>query len=226
MDLSTTSSAKVAVVRGEIYAIEVNSSTKVSTIKRFDVERCSWQTVLSSHEGCREDSCIVAAGNHLYVCGGWLGGEYFSKAERFDTVENKWEEIGNMQQVRGYAFGAATEGKVFVAGGTDDWKSWGTCEIYNISSDEWQFIGNLTAYHMYGGSVVCLNATLYVLGGTDVHGESQLSVECYDPTEDKWMEKATIPVEMICKCTDEDTFIGCLLKLSKGVLDKLDDIKE
>ena len=115
LDLSTTSSTKVAVVRGEIYAIEVNTLTKQSTIRRYDVERCSWQTVLSSHEGCREASCVVAAGNHLYVCGGYLGGEYFSKAERFDTVKSKWEEIANSQVKRSVAFGVASEGKIFLA---------------------------------------------------------------------------------------------------------------
>ena len=72
LDLSTTMFTKVAVVRGEIYAIEVNTSTEKSTIKRYQVELCSWQTVLSSREGCREYSCVVAAGNHLYVCGGNL----------------------------------------------------------------------------------------------------------------------------------------------------------
>ena len=42
LDLSTTRPGRVAVVRGEIYAIEVNTSTKKSTIRRYDVERCSW----------------------------------------------------------------------------------------------------------------------------------------------------------------------------------------
>ena len=93
LDLSTAKSSEVAVVRGEIYAVEVDLFMKKSTIKRYNIERCLWQTVLSSHEGCRKDSCVVAAGNHLYVCGRKLGREYFSKAERFDTVENKWEEI-------------------------------------------------------------------------------------------------------------------------------------
>ena len=60
----------MAVVSGEMYAIEVSSSQEKSTIKRYDVERCSWQTVFSSHDGCRVESCVVAAGNHLYVCGG------------------------------------------------------------------------------------------------------------------------------------------------------------
>ena len=225
LDLSTTMSTKVAVVRGEIYAIEVNTSTKKSTIKRYDVERCSWQTVLSSHEGCRECSCVVAAGNHLYVCGGaYLGGECFSKVERFDTVESKWEEIANLQEKRYGAFGVASEGKIFLAGGIQG-IAWSTmCEMYNISTNEWQLIGSLNYLRAFG-SMVCLKGTLYVLGGRSGCWGSELSVECYDPAEDKWIKKTTIPVKMISK-DNTDSFSGCVVKLSKGVLDKLDVIKE
>jgi len=223
LDLCSTWFTKVAVVRGDIYAIEVNTSTKKSTIKRYNVERCSWQTVLSSHEGCRESSCVVAAGNHLYVCGGLLEDDFVTIAERFDTVENKWEEIANMQQKRGYAFGVATEGKIFVAGGNDHWV-WclKTCEMFNISTNEWQFVASLNVSRTHG-SMVCLKGTLYVLGGQNVL--SGLDVEYYDPTKNKWIKKTTIPVKMVSK-NSKDTFTGCVLKLSKGVLDKLDVVKK
>ena len=224
LDLVITSSTKVAVVRGEIYAVEVNTSMEKSIVKRYDVERCSWQTVLSSHEGCREGSCIVAAGNHLYVCGGWPEFEYdfVTKAERFDTVENKWEEIANMKQKRGDAFGVASEGKIFVAGGQDLQTYLQTCEMFNISTNEWQFIGSLMIRRICG-SMVCLKGTRYVLGGMDNSWQNHLSVECYDPAEDKWIKKTTIPVEII---SEDNTFTGCVLKLSKGVLDKLDVFKK
>ena len=224
LDLSTTRSTKVAVVSGEIYAIEINTSTKKSTVKRYDFERCSWQTVLSSHEGCRSNSCVVAAGNYLYVCGGELEGDIVTKAERFDTAGNKWEEIANMQQKRGHAFGVASEGKIFVAGGRQDWRTYlKTCEMFNVSTNEWQFIGSLNVSRAYG-SMVCLKGTLYVLGGVNSSWRSQLSIECYDPTENKWIEKTTIPVKMICK-DNNDSFTGCVLKLSIGVLDKRDVVK-
>ena len=218
----------MAVVNGEIYSLEMNTSSQQSTVKRFNVERCSWQTVLSSHEGWREDSaCVVAAGNHLYVCGGWLGGDFLTKAaDRFDTVEKKWEEIANMQEARGRAFGVATEGKIFVAGGSEGQESvLRTCEMYNISTNEWQFIASLNVPRE-DCRMMCLKGTIYVLGGRDDEcGGSELSVECYDPTEDKWIEKTTIPVQMICE-DNEDMFTGCVLKLSKGILDKLDVIKK
>ena len=176
---------------------------------------------MSSHEGCREDSCVVATGNHLYVCGGMLDYDLITKSERFDTAENKWEEIANMQQKRRCAFGAAIEGKIFLAGGFQE-MSWSkTCEMHNISTNEWQFIGSLNAVHSYG-SMVCLTGTLYVLGDTSA---DHLNVECYDPSEDKWMNKTTIPVTMISK-DNNNRFKGCVLKLSKGVLDKLDVVME
>jgi len=222
LDLSITRSTKVAVVRGELYAIEVNTSTERSTVKRYDVERCSWQTVLSSHEGCREDSCVVAAGNHLYVCGGRPKGSFcLEKAERFDTMENKWETIANMQERREGAFGVTTSGKIFVAGGRSSPRS---CEMHNILTNEWQIVRSLNDVHSYG-SMVCLKGTLYVLGGASDYWRSDLNVECYDPTEDKWIVKTTIPVKMIAE-DNKDTFTGCVLKLSKGVLDKLDVVQE
>jgi len=207
---------KVTVVRGEIYSIEIEKSSVKSTIKRFNVEQYSWQTVLSSHEGCKTGSCVVAAGHHLYVCGGRIEDDFVTKAERFNTVGNKWEEIASMQQARAYSLGAATEGKIFVAGGRENWKSClETCEMFSISTNEWQFIGSLKVPRD-DGSMVCLKGTLYVLGGRNVHERSELSVECYEPTEDKWIEKTTIPVEFFSEY-DEETFTACVLKLSKGV---------
>ena len=96
--------------------------------------------------------------------------------------------------------------------------------MYNISTNKWQLIGSLN-YPRAFGSMVCLKGTLCVLGGAYEHCRSELSVECYDPTEDKWNKKTIIPVDMISK-GNKDKFSGCVLKLSKGVLDKLDVIKE
>ena len=100
-----------------------------------------------------------------------------------------------------------------------------TCEMFNVSTNEWQFIGSLNVPRVYG-SMVCLKGTLYVLGGINDLVRSELSVECYDPAESKWIEKTAIPVKMICKDNNDPNFTGCVLKLSKGVLDKLDIVKD
>ena len=220
-------SAIVTVVKGDIYAIEVNKPVGKSTIKRFNVERCTWQTVVESPQGCRNGSCVIVGDSYLYLLGGSVPGNasYVSKAERFNIAETQWEEIADMQQGRGGAFGVASEGKIFVAGGLNEKnKVSKKCEMYNVSTNEWQFIGSLNTWRVYG-SMVRLSGTFYVLGGTKNNRDSLLSVECYDSTEDKWIEKTSIPVERY-STENKNTFTGCVMKLSKGVLEKSDSIKE
>ena len=212
--------AIVTVVKGDMYAIEVNKPVGKSTIKRYNVELCTWQTVVESPQGCRNSSCAIASGSYLYLLGGSVPGNasYVSKAERFNIAETKWEEIADMQQGRGGAFGVASEEKIFVAGGLSEKRKVSKkCEMYNVSTNEWHFIGSLNTWRMYG-SMVCLSGTLYVLGGTKNNRDRLLSVECYDSTEDKWIEKTSIPVEGYAPGS-KSTFTGCVMKLCKGVLE-------
>ena len=219
--------AIVTVVKGDMYAIEVNKPVGKSTIKRYNVELCTWQTVMESPQGCRNSCCVITGGSYLYLLGGSAPGNasYVTKAERFNIAETQWEEIADMQQGRGGAFGVASEGKIFVAGGLNEKnKVSKKCEMYNVSTNEWHFIGSLNTWRVYG-SMVCLSGTFYVLGGTKNNRDRLLSVECYDSTEDKWIEKTSIPVERY-STENKNTFTGCVMKLSKGVLEKSDSIKE
>ena len=209
-------SAKLVVLKGEIYAVEVNIYNTKTTIKKYNVKRCTWETLISSCEGCREYACVIAAGSHLYLFGGKipLGGVYVAKGERFDTVENKWEEIADMHEGRSCAFGVATENKIFVAGGLRNGTRLKTCEIYNISTNEWQLVAKLNVPRCYG-SMVCLNGKLYVLGGENNRNQNERSVECFDPANDQWIHETTIPDLTNSSST------GSVLKLSRELLDKL-----
>ena len=221
----SSKSATVVVMKGEMYALEMDLFIEESTIKRYNVDMCSWQTVLTSNQACRYESCVVAAGHYLYSFSGRLpqSSKYVTKAERFDTMVNDWEEIADMQCERGGAFGVATEEKVFVGGGHRSTSMWVACEMYIVSTNEWQAIANLNIPRKYG-SMMCLKGKIYVVGGSNISGKNELKVECYDPTKDKWIIKATIPMEKICR-GNKHTFTGCVLKFSKGVLDKLEIVE-
>ena len=233
MDILYCGRRYAGVCRGQIYVIQIDSSqtsgetSTVSTVKSFDVESYSWQTVHSSNLGCRYDSCIVAAGNCLYVLGGeatrnYSNPEYVTVSERFDTIGHQWVQIANMQQERGHAFGVAFRGQIFVAGGKDkSGQDLRSCEVYNISTNEWQFIESLNVGRV-SGSMVCVNGTIYVLGGfrTGYLGGHEYTVEVYDPVGNKWTQKTTIPAEGYCR-KQKTAFIGCALKLSRGVLGKI-----
>ena len=215
----------VGVCRGQIYAIDVgvNESTgKTSTVKKYDVESYSWQTVHCSHLGCRYNSCTVVAGNCLYLLGGRDPIDlsiYVATAEEFDTVENQWKRIADMQQERADAFGMAFQGKIFVAGGKDrSGKELDSCEVYGIAANEWQLIGSLSVPRVCG-SMLSVNGTIYVLGGAQPGCDNAETVEVYDPLVNKWTKKTTIPPEII-RQKNRSSFKGCALKLSRGVLNK------
>ena len=98
-----------------------------------------------------------------------------------------WEEIADMKEERDDAFGVAMKERIFVAGGRHRERNslFQTCEVYDISANEWQLVGSLNAPRVHG-SMVCLNQKLYVLGGKNEHDKAELNVECFDPTEAKW----------------------------------------
>ena len=118
----------------------------------------------------------------------------------------------------------ASEGKIFVAGGNNLQVYFKTCEMFNVSTNEWQFIGSLNVSRAYG-SMVCVKGILFVLGGINSPRRGELSVECYDPAENKWIGQTIMPVKMTRK-DNKYTFTGSVLKLSKGVLDKLNVVKD
>ena len=203
--------SKLIVLKGEIYAVSD------SIIEKYNVKRCTWEKLISSCQGYRKNACVIAAGSHLYLFGGRIRSireEYVAKAERFDTVENKWEEIADMHEGRSDAFGVANENKIFVAGGLRNGTKLKTCEIYNISTNEWQLVAKLNVPRCYG-SMVCLNGKLYVLGGENNRNQNERSVECFDPANEQWIHETTIPDLTNSSST------GSVLKLSRELLDKL-----
>ena len=109
-----------------------------------------------------------------------------------------------------------------------------TCEVYNILTDEWQFIASLTLRRTWG-SMVLVDETLYVLGGhTRIRymspGKYSNIVECYNHESDEWNVKATVPINKITvKKSGEPHFLryflkGCSLRVFKGVLTSLESI--
>ena len=205
----------LAVLNGKIHAIYRPRRGAIPVIERYDVELSTWETLSSSQNfHYRDESCVVAFDNCLYVLGG-----YSKKAGRFDTVENKWEDIASMQTGMNSAFGVAIQGKIFVCDRFYD------CAVYEVSTNEWQTMASLTKWNEDSRfrllSVVSLNQTLHAVGTVranySLKPDEMIVVKSYDPKLNKWIQKTSIPIN---KSSDEETysFQCATLKLSKGLL--------
>ena len=214
-----------AVFKGHLYGIK-NSILELSDwIYRYDPEKnCFNEMKKPSTTICSPGACVVTDEHYIYLLGG-ISKSYTPLAStyRFDpSTDDEWEEVAPINQARYDAFGAAMNGKVYIAGGCQGLRALNTCEVYNPLTNEWQLMPSLKVPRM-SASMVCHEGGLYVLGGVD-RSSRVLSVEIFDSEQNEWKEKSVIPVDHFETSEEENQknlFKACSARLCKGVIDKL-----
>ena len=199
-------------------------------IYRYDLESNCCSELKMPYTFCR--SCIVTNEQYVYLIGGsthaLLGtSTLLSTTYRCDPSADghEWEEVASINQARCDAFGAAMNGKVYIAGGCQgQGLALGTCEVYNPLTNEWQLMPNLKVPRR-SASMVCYEGTLYVLGGVQSLYRV-LSVETFDSELNEWEEKSVIPVDFFETRTEkgESVFSACFARLCKGMIDNLEPL--
>ena len=166
-------------------------------ITKYKPEANSWEDV-STFDGSiiRPGSCFVSKDNFIYFLGGRAihGDEAVTDADRYDLRTNKWEKISNTQEPRYGAAGAAVGGKIFIVGGWNDITEHKSCEMFNETTNEWQFVASLNKGRFSIPFLVCVDNKLY-LYNSYISSPEQNTVECYDPDRNEWHEKTQIPIE-------------------------------
>ena len=178
-------------------------------------------------------ACLVSDKRHLYLVGGkghFLFQESYKTVERFDPILATWEEVAAMNEARYNAFGAAMNGKIYIAGGITENEGQCTvlnsCEVYDPSSNEWQVMSSLKVCHQ-AANMVCIQEALYVVGGfKDTQLSSRaLSVEVFQLGACEWKSKSTIPTNFENQNPgDQNKKIhhkACLAVIDKSLLEKL-----
>ena len=133
-------------------------------------------------------------------------------------MTSKWENIASMQIIERRPFGVASQGKIFVTGLARTLFS--TCQVYNVATNEWHTMASLNTKRV-SGSMVCVNETLYVLGGLNYSSSKpELAVESYDPEVNKCIQRTSVPRYSSYE-EEKHSFQASTIKFSKGVLGKL-----
>ena len=203
---------EIFVYNDETYAVRSPCLRRGIIVTKYNTESNSWEYI-SSPEFLvnREHYCIVTHDNFIYFIGGteWSrntpGGERLLRdVDRFDLRRNQWDKLADIQVAReGTGHGTAANGKIFIAGKVhyrmepDDH----LCEMYNETTNEWQFIKSFNIEPEKFGGLVVVDEKLYALGEirswySDRRGErsGRLKVECYNADSDEWKLKTEVAV--------------------------------
>ncbi|XP_020630136.1 kelch-like protein 12 [Orbicella faveolata] len=214
-----------------IYILEVDDVTyKEDSIHQYYPEDNFWELFWLPLD--RWGTCDVSDVQHLYIIGGTNSGEAINgtcSVARFGP--EGFETVAGMNEARHNAFGAAMNGKIYVAGGLQrkerGCKVLCTCEVYSPSTDEWQVIASLNVPR-HSTSMLCFKGGLYIVGGLrDNKRSRELSVEMFYVEENEWKKKSNIPVT--CEHVGEDgkkpLYKACFANLHRSVLSELNTLE-
>ena len=194
----------------------LTESERDSYIYEYNPDKNIW--VGSYRELGRFGACFVTDGHCIFIIGGTFSSplsrtknitattevKKIIPAEATENGEAEFKEVAPMNEARHDAFGAAMNGKIYVAGG----KYWegnafipreedlASCEVYDPLTNEWQLMPSLYVPR-YSASMVCFKGALYVVGGLTNTARSkcgELSVEMFDSGVNEWHKKSNIPV--------------------------------
>ena len=186
----------------------------LSTITRYNPESNSWTDISSFDLGPREGICIVAKDNYTYFIGGITRDMSLTNADKYDLEKNKWDKIAEIQEPRIWPWArcAVVHGNIFITGGINFVSN--TCEVYDETTNEWQFIASLNIPSGYR-RLICVDGSLYVMGES-LDKENQ-KIERYDPEKNKWIEKTKVPIEKMYPDTDSfKNVTACSARIFKG----------
>ena len=176
--------------------------THLSFIVKFNPESGSWEDISSFDLGERTAICVVARDNCVYFLGGYADDrcEPLRDVHRYDITTNTWDKIADLQVPRWYArAGAAAYNSVFIVGGVDKHSGPENCEMYNETTNEWQFTAKLrkTPFDNYNPTVLGVDNKLYSIICCICTWNRKDRIDCYDPDTNEWIEKTQIPLEKL-----------------------------
>ena len=219
--IETRNITHCTVLKGHLYAVYFSSDKKRNYMYSCDTEMNHWVKVQVQPPG-QENPCVVTDRQFLYIIGGVSYGNALSRTTRFDPSNVKWEEVAALNNKRYEAFGAAMNGKVFIAGGLQSQYNFiSSCEVYSPSTNEWQLMPSLKVPRAYA-SMVCFEGRLYVLGGSTY--TRVLTAEVFDSEGNEWTNISAIPVKVFETEEEEkqgNKFHACFARPYKGVIDNL-----
>ena len=170
-----------------------------SSLRKYKPETNSWEDITSFNS--RSGVCVVAKDNFVYFIGGGYCSpdrrEILASCDRYDLINDTWENLANLQFSRWYARATATHHKIFVVGGVKGDLLAESCEMYNEDSNEWHFVARLrkTPFDNYNPTLLGVDDKLYCLIRLICAWNRKDKIDWYDFERNEWKEKTQIPFE-------------------------------
>ncbi|KAL9955656.1 hypothetical protein ACROYT_G037009 [Oculina patagonica] len=191
-------------------------------VSKYKPESHSWEDIVSlDHFNSNRGHvfCIVPSDHFIYFISGEDVREDLSDVVRYDLSNGQWDKVADIQVGRKSAHGAAVNGKIFIACGYPERLSprkWThDCEMYDETTNEWQFIASLKKSKALV-NLVANDGKIYAVSSQNIGMNlQQFSIECYSPENNQWEMKsgAVLPGISCFKIS----LNACSMRIFKGL---------
>jgi len=143
-------------------------------------------------------STSVVNGKIYAIGGGDAQDMTTATVEEYDPVTDKWKKKADMPTKRHHLSTSVVNGKIYAIGGEDENGIITAIEEYDPIADKWKKKADMPNSRFYFSSSV-VNGKIYIIGGDPkvFGGDPKVfagnSVEEYDPVNETWVRKASIP---------------------------------
>ncbi|XP_001640178.2 kelch-like protein diablo isoform X1 [Nematostella vectensis] len=214
-----------------IYVVGGHNRHGVRTelLQRYDTCTDTWELMSPLHPA-RSGTCVVSHNNQLYVFGGSTNDKCLTSSMIYDQSSDSWSQVAPMSYSRSSACGIVVSEKVFIISGHSD-EAYGTnsindikpitaCEVYDIRTNSWSSIPDITLQRSNAG-VVHIDGKIYVFGGDDMISFAQQgeSMEYFDIESCEWSS----PVEFSDLHVTISRPRACALRLPKSFVQALNN---
>lgn len=178
------------VIDGNLYIISGlnNQFNNVYSIEKYTPSTHLWAKVNTDSE-IYKDASISSVNNMIYTFGGYSSNTYKNAVKYYDTVENEWNEAGQLTTNRGRAACAVKGNSIYVIGGRNDSGYLDDIEIYDTTTNN--ITGTLSLPEaMIEPQAFFVDNTLYIIGGITYDGYSD---KVYALENGSWVQKTSMP---------------------------------
>ena len=162
-----------------------------SSCEIYDPQINKWAQVSPMNIARFNHRAVLLDNGKVLVAGGATNDYTTNKCEIYDPVTDEWQMVSSMNEKReNHLMLKLKNGKILVSGGGNfDMVSGyvsNTCEIYDPTTDEWEYVSPMNNAMDRHDGVVLTNGNVIVGGAELFWGGDGAHYELYDVTNDSW----------------------------------------
>ena len=175
---------------GRVLVVGGYNGAPLAGAQLYDAGKNSWSSAAPMHVARSGQAAVRLQSGKVLVAGGYTAGDtsgYTRTAEVYDPSADAWTDAGDMHTARYEPTMTVLEdGRVLVAGGSDDSDPLASAEIFDPSTGTFSDAPSMGDARANATATLLKSGKVLVAGGYNNASGDLSSAELYDPASDSW----------------------------------------